>query len=261
MANNPIVCVTGAASGIGAAACRKFKAQSAHVIGLDINPANQWVDDHVVLDLADPMSIALAVSCLPPEIDTLCNVAGIPPCDDAERVLRVNFVGTRHFTMAALGHLSEGAAIINIASMAAMRFRNDVDRTTAALRLPMECSPVELAAFLDQQGIGASDSYAFSKQLLVLWSKQLQCATANKKIRVNSVSPGPVDTPILSTFVSAFGHKAVSDLAVTGRAASAEEVAAVIVFLASAEAGWVRGIDLPVDGGLEAAMLTSSSII
>ncbi len=238
-----------------------MQAQGAHVVGLDINPATDWVDDHIVLDLADAASIACAVDRLPPKIDTLCNVAGIPPCGDAERVLRVNFYGTRQLTMAALGHLREGAAIINVASMAAMRFRNDPDRTRAALRLADEVSPTDLATFLHQQGVGALDSYAFSKQLLVLWSKQLQCALADRQIRVNSVSPGPVDTPILSTFVSAFGDKAASDLAVTGRAANADEIAAVIAFLASSEAGWVRGTDLPVDGGLEAAMLTCASKI
>lgn len=163
--------------------------------------------------------------------------------------------------MAALGHLREGAAIINVASMAAMRFRNDIERTRAALRLPVEIAPAELAAIIGQQGIGALDSYAFSKQLLVLWSKQLQCALADREIRVNSVSPGPVDTPILSTFVAAFGDKAASDLAVTGRAASADEIAAVLEFLVSPEASWVRGADLPVDGGLEAAMLTHSWMV
>ncbi|NCO47674.1 MAG: SDR family oxidoreductase [Sphingomonadales bacterium] len=261
MTTDRIVCITGAASGIGAATCRRIKAQGSRIIGLDINPATDWVDDHIMLDLADAASIVRAADRLPPNIDVLCNVAGIPPCDDAERVLRVNFFGTRHLTMAALGHLREGAAIINVASMAAMRFRGDVIRTDAALRLPAEVSHSALVTFLDQQGIGVLDSYAFSKQLLVLWSKQLQCELADRKIRVNSVSPGPVDTPILSTFVSAFGEKAASDLAVTGRAANADEIAAVIAFLACPEADWVRGIDLPVDGGLEAAMLTRASRI
>lgn len=261
MADIQTVCITGAASGIGKATCRTMQAQGARVIGLDIKPTADWVDDHIVLDLADMASVARAVDRLPAKIDAICNIAGIPPCDDAARVLRVNFYGTRHFTLAALGHLREGGAIINVASMAAMRFRDDVDRPRAALRLPGEVSPAKLAAFLELQGIGALDSYAFSKQLLVLWSKQLQCALAARQIRVNSVSPGPVDTPILTTFVSAFGDKAASDLAVTGRAASADEIAAVIAFLASPLAGWVRGIDLPVDGGLEAAMLKRSSKI
>lgn len=233
-----------------------MQAQGARVIGLDINPAADWVDGHIMLDLADAASIARAADRLPPRIDALCNVAGIPPCDDAERVLRVNFYGTRQLTMAALGHLRDGAAIINVASMAAMRFRGDAVRTRTALQLPVEVSHFELAAFVEQQAIGALESYAFSKQLLVLWSKQLQCTMADRQIRVNSVSPGPVDTPILGTFVSAFGAKAASDLAVTDRAASADEIASVIAFLAGSEAGWVRGIDLPVDGGLEAAMLT-----
>lgn len=258
MATDRIVCITGAASGIGAATCRRFQTLGAYVIGLDINPAGDWTDDQITLDLADPASIARAASRLPPKIDILCNVAGIPPCDNAERVLRINFYGTRHLTLAALSHLRAGAAIINVASMAAMRFRNDPERTGAALHLPDEISPADLATFLDQQGIGDLDSYAFSKQLMVLWSKQLQCALSDRQIRVNSISPGPVDTPILGTFVSAFGDKAASDLAVTGRAASADEIAAVLAFLASPEAGWVRGIDLPVDGGLEAAMLTRS---
>ena len=256
MAADRIVCVTGAASGIGAATCRRMQAQGTRVIGLDINPALDWVDEHIMLDLADAASIARAADRLPPRIDALCNVAGIPPCDDAARVLMVNFYGARQVTMAGLSHLRDGAAIINVASMAAMRFRGDAVRTRAALKLPVEVSQADIAAFVDQQAIGALESYAFSKQLLLLWSKQLQCALADRQIRVNSVSPGPVDTPILGTFVSAFGEKAASDLAITGRAASVDEIAAVIAFLAGPEAGWVRGIDLPVDGGLEAAMLT-----
>lgn len=236
-----------------------MQAQGARVIGLDINPAGDWVDDQVFLDLRDLSAITAAAAKLPGEMDVLCNVAGIPPCDDAERVLRVNFYGTRQLTMAVLGRLREGGTITNVASMAAMRFRGDVERTLAALCLPVEVSRADLAQFLDRQGIGALEAYAFSKQLLVLWSKQMQCAVAGRQIRVNSVSPGPVDTPILSNFVSAFAEKAASDLAVTGRAASADEIAAVIEFLAGPDAGWVRGIDLPVDGGLEAAMLTRAA--
>src|SRR3546814_3133664 len=97
--------------------------------------------------------------------------------------------------------------------MAAMRFRGDIERTLAALRLPVEVSQAVLAEFIVRRAIGALDAYAFSKQLLVLWSKQLQCAVAGRQVRVNSVSPGPVDTPILDTFIAAFGEKAATDLA------------------------------------------------
>lgn len=259
MVRNRIACVTGAASGIGAATCRRLSAQGVHVVGLDLKPAAAWVDEQVFLDLCDPSAISAAVAQLPGEIDVLCNVAGIPPCDDAERVLRVNFYGARQLTLAVVGRLREGAAIVNVASMAAMRFRNDVERTRAALQLPDDVSKTHLAAFAQARSIGALEAYAFSKQLLVQWSKQLQCALADRQIRVNSVSPGPVDTPILPNFVSAFGEKAVSDLAITGRAATADEIAAVIAFLVGPEAGWVKGIDLPVDGGLEADMLTRSA--
>ena len=259
MTHDRIACVTGAASGIGAATCRRLSAQGFRVIGLDLSPAPDWTDEQVFLDLRDPSAISTATAQLPHAFDVLCNVAGIPPCDDAEPVLRVNFYGTRQFTMAAAGRLREGAAIVNVASMAAMRFRGDAERTHAALQLPLDVSAPRLAAFAEARAIGAIEAYAFSKQLLVLWSKQLQCALAGRQIRVNSVSPGPVDTPILAKFVSAFGEKAANDLAITGRAATADEVAAVIAFLIGSEAGWVRGVDLPVDGGFEAAMLTRAA--
>lgn len=254
--NLRVVCVTGAASGIGAETCRHLRRAGAHVIGMDRSPMGPEVDEKIALDLADPESIARAVKQFPDGLDALCNVAGIAPCGDAARVLRVNFVGTRQLTLAALGRMRDGAAIINVASMAAMRFRADRARIAAALALPVDVGESALERFVADNEIDELAAYAFSKQAIVMWTKQLQCEVAAREIRVNSVSPGPVETPILANFVTAFGDKAASDLAVTGRAARAEEVAAVIAFLVGPEAGWVRGIDLPLDGGLEAARLT-----
>lgn len=263
MADTPIVpqvvCVTGAASGIGAACCRRLRLTGAHVIGIDLRPIASDVDEQVLLDLADPGSILRAVERLPHGIDALCNAAGIPPCEDAARVLRVNFLGTRQLTLAALGRMRDGGAIVNVASMAAMRFRTDTARIAAVIDLPLDVSEQAAAQFLADSGIDGLASYAFSKQALVVWTRQLQCSLADRAIRVNSVSPGPVETPILADFVAAFGEKAQRDLAVTGRAARAEEIAAVIAFLLGPDAGWVRGVDLPVDGGLEAARAIDGS--
>src|SRR3546814_17798352 len=92
--------------------------------------------------------------------------------------------------MAMLGRVSDGGAIINVASMAAMRFRGDIERTLAALRLPVEVSQAVLAEFIVRRAIGALDAYAFSKQLLVLLSKQLQFAFAGRQVRGHLVLPG-----------------------------------------------------------------------
>src|SRR3546814_19895781 len=84
-----------------------LKAQVTLVIGLDLEQAYRWVDDQVFLYLRDPSAISAAAARLPDKIDVLCNVAGIPPGEDAERVLRVNFYGTRQLTMAMLGRSEE----------------------------------------------------------------------------------------------------------------------------------------------------------
>src|SRR3546814_5376517 len=87
VARNRIVCVTGAASGIGAAICRRMQAQGARVIGLDINPAADWVAGHIMLDLDDAASIARAPDRLQPRIEALCNVACSATLDVRRRVL------------------------------------------------------------------------------------------------------------------------------------------------------------------------------
>ena len=74
-------------------------------------------------------------------------------------------------------------------------------------------------------------------------------------MRVNAVSPGPVTTPILKEFRQIFGDPRVDDdIARVGRAGSASDVAPAALFLCSDAARWINGVNLPVDGGLEASI-------
>ena len=70
-------------------------------------------------------------------------------------------------------------------------------------------------------------------------------------VRVVSISPGVVDTPILPDFRASMGDAAIdAATAEAGRLAKPDDIAPVIAFLLSAEARWVSGVDLRVDGGL-----------
>jgi NAD(P)-dependent dehydrogenase (short-subunit alcohol dehydrogenase family) len=78
----------------------------------------------------------------------------------------------------------------------------------------------------------------------------------DRKIRVNSMSPGPTDTPALATTTGLTAQQAEQAAAQfasqipLGRRGRPEEIAAAVVFLASDESSFITGIDLPVDGGL-----------
>ena len=67
---------------------------------------------------------------------------------------------------------------------------------------------------------------------------------------MNCISPGPVDTPILPDFLATLGARAEEDRKVMDRPGLPEDIAPVIVFMCSEGSGWIRGANIPVDGGM-----------
>jgi NAD(P)-dependent dehydrogenase (short-subunit alcohol dehydrogenase family) len=101
-----------------------------------------------------------------------------------------------------------------------------------------------------------SPLYSLTKGALTAYTRSLALVGGPDGVRVNCVCPGPVDTPMLPTF---FGRDPGADMAdlmsnfisliPLGRAATPEEIAGVVAFLASDDAGFVTGVTIPVDGG------------
>lgn len=245
MSAEPIV-VTGAASGIGAATVARLVAAGRKVIGLDRQPARDCPT--VLCDLARPETIDAAVGELPAELGGLANVAGVPGTFPAEVVMRVNVLGLRHLTEALLPRFVTGSAVVNVASVAAVR--DPAPRELVAELLARPSFDAGLAWCLEHP-LDAPSAYRFSKQVLVEWTLQASAAWRGRGLRVVSISPGVVDTPILPDFRASMGDAAIDTAtAEAGRLAEPDDIAPVIAFLLSADAQWVNGVDLRVDGGL-----------
>ena len=239
--------VTGGASGIGAATCRRFAAEGAQVAVLDVDGAGAAAVAAAVggvaleADVAGAEVMAEAVVEADRALDGLTvlvnnagtgNVMALADYPDAEwdRLLDVNLRGTFHGLRAALPLLAGadgGGAVVNVASVSGLR-------------------PTRGEA-----------PYSAAKAAVVSLTRSaaLEYAPA---VRVNAVAPGFIDTP-LTGFATADPAQAGPIAAGTplGRIGTADEVADVIVFLCSPLARYVTGETVVVDGG---SMLTNAQV-
>lgn len=245
------IVVTGAASGIGLALARRLLAAGNAVIGLDRAPCPPEITTAVRVDLADADAVRAAASGVTGPLHGIANVAGVPGTAPAPTVLGVNILGARVLTETLLPRLEEGGAVVNVASVAA--HRNTLDATALAELLEAEHS-ADLTAWLTRHPLSGPEAYDTSKAAMVSWTGELAARLLARRVRAVSVSPGPIDTPILGDFRATMGaDRLEQSAALVGRHGTADEVAGVVAFLLGPDASWVNGIDVLVEGGLYAA--------
>ncbi len=247
MLNNKTIIVTGCSSGIGAETARLIKEMGGTVIGIDRNETSENVDTFFQADLSNQESIDKLVESLPKEADGLANIAGVPPTAPAELVIRVNLVGLKYFTKKMVDGLADGASIVNLASLAGAGWQNAVDQIKDAADLDFDGVEDFVARHKITETQGRS--YFFAKEALVVWTMQNRWTWRDRGIRMNSVSPGAVETPILQDFLDTLGKKAEESRKVMDRWGTPKDVAPVVVFLLSDMTPWIRGTNIPVDGG------------
>lgn len=173
--------------------------------------------------------VATAREAFGDRVDILINVAGglvarktLAEMDEAffDRVVRLNLNSVFCPVKAALPHFSEGAAIVNCSSQAAR----------------------------DGGGPGAS-AYAAGKGAVMTFTRSLAKELAPRRIRVNAVCPGMIDTSFHDTFTKAEVRENVARSTPLGREGEAREVADLIVYLASGKSSFVNGACLDINGG------------
>lgn len=246
MLKSKTIIVTGAASGIGAATAAMAAANGANVISVDINAPSSPVGRFIQADLSDKASIDSLIAQLPNGIDGLANIAGLPPTKPAPAVLKVNLVGLKYLTLNLVPKLNQGASIVNLASLAGMGWPD----AKAAIQASQSLDFDDADAFCKGHQIVGARSYFFSKEALIVWTMQNRWTWRERGIRMNTVSPGPVDTPILKDFIETLGARAEEDMRTMDRPGTPADIAPVVNFLLSDASVWIRGTNLPVDGGM-----------
>lgn len=239
-----VALVTGAASGIGRATAERLAVEGATVVAADRDAEGLEATVATItaaggraearpLDVSDPAAVRAVVDGAAADhgrLDVLANVAGIlrfrpateHTLDDWEQVLGVNLSGTWFTCQAALPHLEAvRGTIVNVASAAGL------------------------------VGQPYTAAYCASKGGVVLLTKSLAVEYASRRVRVNCVCPGQVDTNLVAEFTwpESADPKLLDRLLPLLRAAAPEEVAALIAYLASNEARYVTGAAWPIDGG------------
>jgi NAD(P)-dependent dehydrogenase (short-subunit alcohol dehydrogenase family) len=177
-------------------------------------------------------------------IDVLFNNAGISPTDDAsvldttleawQRVQDVNLTSVFLCCKHGIPHL----------------LRNDG---------PHRGSVINTASFVAVMGAATSQiSYTASKGGVLAMSRELGVQFAREGIRVNALSPGPVNTPLLQELFAKDPERAARRLVhiPMGRFAEPEEIAAAVAFLASDDSSFLTASEFLVDGGISGAYVT-----
>jgi NAD(P)-dependent dehydrogenase (short-subunit alcohol dehydrogenase family) len=248
------IVITGVSSGIGARTAELAGQLGADVVGVDLRSPVPPIPSFIEADLSSPASIERLLPKLPKRLDALCNIAGVSGTLGAARTLAVNFYGLRALSEAVAPRLREGGAVVNVASIAGFGWRANLER--AKELVGVQGFP-DVATLVAEFGLNDGEGYPVSKEALLLWTFRAAHHPLFKArgIRVNAVSPGPVETPILREFRAVLGDARVdSDIVRVGRAGTSPDIAPAILFLCSDGARWINGANLPVDGGLEASV-------
>lgn len=248
------VIVSGCFSGMGEATARILTELGAEVHGLDFKETALDLASFNLVDLRDPATIEAAVGKIGGKVDALFNCAGLPQTAPAIDVMRVNFAGTRHMSETVLPLMSEGAAIASISSNGGLGWSR---RMPVIMELISQKGYDAAIKWCEEHMDEVKEGYAFSKEMIIVWTMLTASHLIKKGIRMNCTMPGPTQTPMMSHFKEASGE-AVVDAATqpSGRYSTPEEQATALIFLNSAAASFVNGVALPVDGGFMGGVAT-----
>jgi NAD(P)-dependent dehydrogenase (short-subunit alcohol dehydrogenase family) len=255
--NGKTIVVTGCASGIGKEVARVIKQGGGYVLGVDLTITHEYVDELYRVDLSNPDAIRELIQALPRGIDGLANVAGLPPTRPAAQVLAVNYIGLKALTLGLIPKMEDGASIVNVASLAGIGWPNVVSSILESQHLDFE--GIDAFVKTHDAGDAGGRSYFFSKEALIAWTLQNRWTWRDRGIRMNCVSPGPVATPILQDFLETLGERAAQDAKIMDRPGTPEDIAPVVAFLLSDGSAWIRGTNIPVDGGMSSHIACESS--
>lgn len=243
---NKVALVTGGGRDIGRAVSLALAASGASVV-VNYNSSADRANDVVreieskggraiavqadVTSSSDIIAMMTAISAaFGDRVDILVNNAGgliarkkLDEMDEDfwDTVIALNLKSVFLVTQAVVPHMTEGGAIVNLSSLAAR-----------------------------DGGGGGALAYSAAKGAVLTLTRGLSKELAPKKIRVNCVSPGMIDTTFHDTFTAPEVRKAVAGRTSIGREGTSEDVANSVLFLASDASAYITGESIEVNGGI-----------
>jgi NAD(P)-dependent dehydrogenase (short-subunit alcohol dehydrogenase family) len=256
-----VVVSGGGGAGMGAAAVEGLVELGAEVHVLDLKDAPVPVASQQVVDLREPAAVAAAVEKIGGRIDSLFNCAGLPgpPFSDVDTML-VNFAAPRHLAALVAPRMTDGGSICSISSTAGSGYLMNIQKW---LPLAKTADYAEAKAWIESHPEEIASGYSPSKEALIIWTMDAAMDYAAQGIRLNCISPGPTDTPMMPAFEDFAGGGAIIDLFAQGlgRRSTPAEQGWPMIFLNSDAASYIAGENVNTDGGTVSAMTTGRLVL
>jgi len=174
----------------------------------------------------------------------------VPPTVPLPLILKVNTLGTIHFTNKMIPKLNQDASIVNVASVAGKNWGQNLKAIKEFLAIK---DFDEVEKFIKKKKYDDAVCYNFSKEVIIVWTIINYYTWKKKNIRINCVSPGPIQTPILKDFMATIAKRGKKKQLID-RPGYPEEVANVIAFLCNrSQSNWINAQNIIADGGLVSA--------
>jgi NAD(P)-dependent dehydrogenase (short-subunit alcohol dehydrogenase family) len=248
-----VIAITGVGSGIGAATAARLQSVGHRVLGVDIHNAS------VLADLATAEGRARAIGAMLDAshgvLDGLVLCAGVgPQVEPPAKIAAVNYFGAVQLLDALCPALKRGISPSAV-----------VVSSVASVQLPWSKNPIGpaleagdeslVATVLASAGERAGQlAYAASKNALTVAVRRRVLDWGRAGVRLNSVAPGAVETPLLQAGLAdpRYGQAIRDFVAPIPRRARPDEIAALIDFLLGPDSGYIHGAQVLVDGGVDA---------
>jgi NAD(P)-dependent dehydrogenase (short-subunit alcohol dehydrogenase family) len=255
-----VVVSGGGGAGMGAATVTELANLGAEIHVLDLKEPPVDVASFQSVDLKDPDAAAAAIDTIGGTIHALFNCAGLPgpPFSDLDTMV-VNFVAMRHLAELCSDRMTEGGAIASISSTAGSGYLANI-----AKWIPLVTTDgfAEARQWCEEHPDDIATGYTPSKEAICVWTHWAAFDFARRDIRVNCISPGPTDTPMMPAFEDFAGADLIDKFAEgAGRRSRPEEQAYPLIFLNSRAASYVSGENFVTDGGTLGALMTGRLVL
>jgi NAD(P)-dependent dehydrogenase (short-subunit alcohol dehydrogenase family) len=245
--------VVGGATGMGAAAAKTVAALGGEVYVMDNAPVDFPEAKAITVDLGDRASIDAALDQVPSPVNAIFSAAGVA---GGPGVMRINFIAHRHIIdrLIARGSLPAGAAVCMISSVAGLGWEARIPTLLDFLATPdFESADSWVQDHPD------TNNYGFSKQAMNCYVAHQAYPFLAKGIRITAICPGPTDTPLARanadtwlTFAQDYRDATSTPHLIP------DQMGDAMVFLNSAAASGISGVNVLVDGGHVMSSLTGS---